>query len=160
MLCTKHAGKSSDSSVGWTIYRNGSQIKTTHVVKFTTLMLLDIIEPWTYKTGLQKWTFLLFTPIGGRSELPLRTNSEEPYLPPTTWKRPRLCVTVWPSWFLASWGEAWDGYKTQLKMAWINMNMKRISEQASKMFLCCLLQVYWLYSAPEGEVWERLQPRD
>lgn len=47
VLCTKHAGKSSDSSVGRTIYRHGSQIKTAHVViyytKFLSLVLVFVL---------------------------------------------------------------------------------------------------------------------
>lgn len=40
VLCTKHAGKSSDSSVGRAIHRDGSQIKAAHVVNFSPQFLL------------------------------------------------------------------------------------------------------------------------
>lgn len=36
VLCTKHAGKSSDSFVGWAIHWDGPQIKAAHVVTFST----------------------------------------------------------------------------------------------------------------------------
>lgn len=37
---------------------------------------------------------------------------------------------------------------------------KQIKQKRKHVTFCRPLQVYWLNSAFEGEVWERLQPRD